>query len=150
MSFLTNLIRLVSFQPVLRITILVRIDRDRCQTEFVGRAKRADGDLSPVGDQNLVDHCFLSEHHNQSRYRAGAELRQSPLRMSAVFAEWADERVRARLFHDVGRPTGDPAHDEKRCEAGDVETHEVIGRTSRKVRFGLILVATYIALSNTL
>ncbi len=74
MSLLTYLIRLIGFQPVLRIAILVRIDRDRGETQLVGRAKRTDGDLSPVGDQNLVDHCFLSGIPRSGECRTTPEL----------------------------------------------------------------------------
>jgi len=53
---LTDLVRLVGLEPVLRAAIFVRIDRDRLGPEFTSRTECPDRDLSPVGHQNLVEH----------------------------------------------------------------------------------------------
>jgi hypothetical protein len=42
--------------------ILLRIDRDRLDVEFVGRAHDADGDLAAIGDQqppNPLEHQLI-------------------------------------------------------------------------------------------
>ena len=56
MSRHPDLVGFVGLQPVHRVAILVREDRDRARAQFVGGAECADGDLAAVGDQNLVEH----------------------------------------------------------------------------------------------
>ena len=56
MPRLTNLIRLISLQPMQRIPILIRIHRDSRDTHLGRRAERADRYLATIGHQHLGDH----------------------------------------------------------------------------------------------
>ena len=53
---LADQVGLVGLDPVDRVAVLVREDRDRLRTQLVGGAERPDGDLTPVGDQDLGEH----------------------------------------------------------------------------------------------
>ena len=50
-----DLVALVRLEPVQRVLVLLRPDRDRPDAQFVRRAKNADGDLGAVGDEDLGD-----------------------------------------------------------------------------------------------
>ena len=56
MADVADLVGLVGLEPMLRVAVLVGIDGDRADAEFVGRAKRADRDLAAVGHQHFGDH----------------------------------------------------------------------------------------------
>ena len=56
---LADLVRLVGLRAVQGVAVLVREDRHRGDAELVGGAERADGDLTPVGDQHLAEHGGL-------------------------------------------------------------------------------------------
>ena len=56
MSHLADLIRLVGFEAMLGVAVLVRIDRDGGDAELVGGAERADGDFAAIGNEDFVDH----------------------------------------------------------------------------------------------
>ena len=61
---LPDLVGLVGLEPVLRVPILVREDRDGRDAQLGGGAERADGDLATVGDQDLGEHAAnLGEEH---------------------------------------------------------------------------------------
>jgi hypothetical protein len=53
MPGLADLEALVCFQPVQRVTVLPREDRDRLGTEFDSRSEGTHSDLATVGDQDL-------------------------------------------------------------------------------------------------
>jgi len=53
---LADLVGLVRLEPVHRIAVFIGVDRNRVDSEFIGGAERADGDLSAVGDQHFGDH----------------------------------------------------------------------------------------------
>ena len=50
-----DLVAFVGLEPVQRILVLLGPDRHGFEAEFVGRAKDADGDFGPVGDEDLRD-----------------------------------------------------------------------------------------------
>ena len=52
---LADLVCLVGLEAMQGELVFLGEYRDRLHAEFVGRAKHANGDLGPVGDQNLVD-----------------------------------------------------------------------------------------------
>ena len=56
MARFADLIRLVGLEPVQRVAVLVRIDRDGRDTHLVGSAKRADRDFPAVGNQDFGNH----------------------------------------------------------------------------------------------
>ena len=53
---LPDLVGLAGLLPVHGVAVLVREDRDRGDSEFVGRPERTDRDLAAVGHQNLREH----------------------------------------------------------------------------------------------
>jgi hypothetical protein len=53
MPGLADLEALVGFQPVQRVAVLPREDRDRLGTEFDRRSEGTHCDLATVGDQDL-------------------------------------------------------------------------------------------------
>ena len=54
MPRLADLVGLVGLQPVQRVAVLVREHRDGLRAEFVRGTERPDGDLTAVGDQDLL------------------------------------------------------------------------------------------------
>ena len=60
MPLLADLVGLVGLQPVQRVAVLVRVDRDRAGAQFVCGAERPDGDLAAVRDQDLSEHAHLA------------------------------------------------------------------------------------------
>jgi hypothetical protein len=53
---LADRVRLVGLEPVLRVPVLVREDRDRPGTQLIRRAEGTDRDLGPVRDEDLRKH----------------------------------------------------------------------------------------------
>ena len=62
MARLADLIRLVGFQPVQRVAVLVRVHRDGVDAHLVGRAECTDRDLTAVGYQDFGDRRVLTGH----------------------------------------------------------------------------------------
>jgi hypothetical protein len=56
MTDIADLVRLVGLESMLRIAVLVGVDGYRADTEFIGRTKSADRDLSAIGHQHFGDH----------------------------------------------------------------------------------------------
>ena len=52
---LAEAVGLVGLEAVQGVAILVRVDGDRADAEFVGRAEHANGDLAAIGDEELAD-----------------------------------------------------------------------------------------------
>ena len=52
---LADRVRLVGLEAVQGEAVFVRVDRDGADAQLVGRPKHPDGDLAPVGDQQLAD-----------------------------------------------------------------------------------------------
>ena len=50
-----NLVRFVSLEPVQAEAILLRVDCDRAQVQFVCRAENADRDFAAVGGKQFLD-----------------------------------------------------------------------------------------------
>src|SRR5690606_15743102 len=55
-AHLADLVGLGRLQPMQRVAILVREDRDGPDAELIGRAEGADGDLATIGDQDFREH----------------------------------------------------------------------------------------------
>lgn len=58
MAHRADLVRLVGFQPVERVSVLVGEDGNGPSTELVRGTECTDGDLSAIGDQNLAKHAL--------------------------------------------------------------------------------------------
>ena len=52
---LADAVGLVGLEAVQGEAVLVRVDGDGADAEFVGRAEDADGDLAAVGDEQLLE-----------------------------------------------------------------------------------------------
>ena len=68
MAAVADPVRLVRLDPVDRIAVLMRVDRDGPDAQLVRRPERPDSDLTAVGDQHLGEHvsnlprdCYHSE-----------------------------------------------------------------------------------------
>ena len=51
-----DLVRLVRFEAVQRVSVLVREHCDRACAQFERRTEGADGDLAAVGNQDFLEH----------------------------------------------------------------------------------------------
>ena len=52
---LADRVRLVGLEPMHREAVFVRVNRDRADAQLVGRAENPNGDLAPVGHQQLAN-----------------------------------------------------------------------------------------------
>ena len=66
MPRLADLVRLVGLQPVQRVPVLERVDRDRLRADLDGGTERANGDLTAIGNQDLREHASLSDRNPHS------------------------------------------------------------------------------------
>jgi hypothetical protein len=60
MTNFTNLISLISFLAVGRISILVRKNCHGAGAKFIGSTKGSNGDFASICNKNLVKHQFLT------------------------------------------------------------------------------------------
>ncbi len=53
--YILDLVAFVGLEAMQRVFVFLGPDRHRFESQFVGRAKHADGDLGTVGDKDLRD-----------------------------------------------------------------------------------------------
>ena len=69
-----NLVGFIGLEPVQAQPVFLRINADRAQAEFGGRAKDADGDLAAVGGEQFLDRFGLL-HQGSDRTRPSQNFR---------------------------------------------------------------------------
>ena len=77
---LADAVRLVGLEPVQGEPVLVGIDGDGADAEFVGRPTHTDGDLAPVRHEQLADGLERGGHGSGALWGEGAGMIRNPRR----------------------------------------------------------------------
>ena len=104
---LADPIGLVGLEAVQGEAVLVGVDRDGADAEFVGRAEDADGDLAAVGDEQLLERRDWARPDNLSETKSLACVREFVTRSPApIYHRLAPK---GRGSSDFGRASRDLA-----------------------------------------